>query len=158
MKTKKVEFYVKIGADGRINGPTASIVRSTLAGHYCNRIVKMTIEGGTSEIQPAKRAFYRTQLLPCFVDMVRQEGRGVDPTDEAELSKANLFFGESILGYEKETENSIGQTIKKAKNPYDLSDRDFAGFLEKAIDLLKDTFGVDAIYWRKEAQDWKPNK
>jgi len=154
-RTKVLEFIVEVQPSGKLGSPAAEIVRSSLAGHFGGRYVKFKVEGIVNDISLTKKAFYRTQFLPCFLDAIRQAtGEEFDPLDVDDQNDLNLSLGAKLLGYEQEFQNIAGEKIRLPKNPELLSDREFGVFLRKAIAAFKTAFGVDVIRWEIESNRW----
>lgn len=154
-RTKVLEFIVEIQPSGRLGSPAAEVVRSSLAGHFGGRYVRFKVEGIVNEVSLTKKAFYRSQFLPCFLDAMRQAtGEEFDPLDVEDQNELNLSLGGKLLGYEEGFKNIAGEFIQLPKNPERLSDREFGVFLRKAIQAFKTAFGVDVITWEIESNRW----
>jgi hypothetical protein len=155
MRTKRIDFWGRVGSYGNIVSPTHEAFESMVYGHFNNSVVRVTIQGVPKQIVATKRMFYRTQVIPMFLELLRNEGHPVDPSNKEHQEKANKFLSEEILGYEAPKENCIGQVIENHRNPYDLSDRDFETYLTDVIFWLQKIFKVSAQNWIQEAQKWQ---
>jgi len=155
---KRIEISALIGRDGRLSGPIAGLVREALKGHYAGRVVKIFIEGLPADISIGDRLFYRTQFLPVWLESLRDGGRAVDPVNERHIKKAHRFFCEEILGYETVKEKETGKSKRRLIDAYELSDRDFKGYLEDCLQLSADLQKFNLKEWKKSVQDWKQNE
>jgi len=153
---KKIELVTKVdGKTGKIVSPSAEGLRDALLGHFGGQFVKITIQGEPKDIQGWRRQLYLTQYLPATVQALRDMGNAdKDPFNQDDLLDANNFWGLEILGGH-EIKNALGQKILLPKNPLRLSDRDFAGFLEKVKKKMGDLFGINGDTWTKEEANWQ---
>ena len=151
---KRIKFSATVDGRGHLSKQTQDLLQQALAAQFGGGLVEITITGVPRQPESFRRMYYRTQILPAFVQGLRNIGNQVDPHNMEHLESANDYLSRTILG-EHEEENAIGQKIKVANDPEKLSDRDYAIFVEKCQGEIFSLFGVPIQELKAEAQKWE---